>query len=459
MKMAFKKIKLFLIFGLLLSATKIHAQLPINEINDTINQDDLGVVKDEFQDLFFESLTQRAIENYEKAIDHLNESLELTEEKGVVYFELGKNHKALKEFDEAEQYLNKALKEKPNEAEIKEELYAVYYELNDWSKASDILEQLVKEDKKYFEDQVEVYLLNKEYQAALKTLDKAEAETGFSETLDSFRQDIYNFADEYIIEDYLNDHIDRHPDNVQHYGDLLVLYVQSDVYKPTYQKKADELVEKLLALNAENPDVDVWLYQFYLKEDQVSKAGDHIKAVLDNNALDHKTKSKVLKDVDKLVKQNPEYEVYFVEVLNKANIENHRSHKELGAYYSGKDNEKAIKHFKKALAEAPNDFEVIQSLLQHQIEEESYSEALSHAEQATENFPTQSVLYLYKGLAEIGLDGYQAAQESLNNGIDFVIDNEQLLIRFYEALYTAHSSMDEENKAEHYRKKAEELKN
>src|SRR5699024_2611631 len=263
--------------------------------------------------------------------------------------ELGKNHKALKEFDEAEQNLTKALEEKPDDAGIKEELFAVYYELNDWNKASVMLEQLAKQDNKYLEDQAEVYCLNQDYQKALKALDKAEVKTGFSESLDDLRHKIYKAADEHIVEGYLNDQIDKHPGNVQHYGDLLALYVQSDAYKKKHRKKADELVGELLGLNIDDPEIEVELYQFYLKEDEVSKAKAHIKAVLEHSALAHKTKAKVLKDVANFVVQNPEYEDDFAAVLNNDETEEHPSHKASGIHYSGADNKKAIEHFKKYL--------------------------------------------------------------------------------------------------------------
>ena len=55
---------LLFIFGLLLFSQVTSAQVDSNAKPD----DDLGNVTDEFQELFYEALQQKAIENYDKAI-------------------------------------------------------------------------------------------------------------------------------------------------------------------------------------------------------------------------------------------------------------------------------------------------------------------------------------------------------------------------------------------------------
>ena len=47
------------------------------EPKQEINIDDLGNVSDEFQELFFEALKQKAITNYDKAIEALEKCIEI----------------------------------------------------------------------------------------------------------------------------------------------------------------------------------------------------------------------------------------------------------------------------------------------------------------------------------------------------------------------------------------------
>jgi uncharacterized protein YqgQ len=53
--------------------------------------EDIAMVSDEFQDAFYESLLQKGIENYDKAIVALEKCLVSQPNNATIYFELGKN--------------------------------------------------------------------------------------------------------------------------------------------------------------------------------------------------------------------------------------------------------------------------------------------------------------------------------------------------------------------------------
>ena len=54
--------------------------------------EDIAVKPDEFQDSFYESLKQKGIENYDKAIEALEKCQQSQPENPIVFFELGKNY-------------------------------------------------------------------------------------------------------------------------------------------------------------------------------------------------------------------------------------------------------------------------------------------------------------------------------------------------------------------------------
>jgi len=69
---------------------------------NALPQDDLGNVSSKFQDLFYEALQERAIENYGKAVTALQKAIDIDDSYSILYFELGKNYNKLKNFGEAE---------------------------------------------------------------------------------------------------------------------------------------------------------------------------------------------------------------------------------------------------------------------------------------------------------------------------------------------------------------------
>jgi tetratricopeptide (TPR) repeat protein len=82
-----KKALVVLLFGMFC--------IPVSLVAQT-EPEDIALVNDEFQDSFYESLLQKGIENYDKAIVALEKCLKSQPNDATVYFELGKNYLAQK---------------------------------------------------------------------------------------------------------------------------------------------------------------------------------------------------------------------------------------------------------------------------------------------------------------------------------------------------------------------------
>ena len=78
---------LFVFLGLLLAPQSQFAQVDFNKKPD----DDLGDLEDQFQELFFEALKQKGIENYDRSVEALIKCIAIDNSQSVLYFELGKN--------------------------------------------------------------------------------------------------------------------------------------------------------------------------------------------------------------------------------------------------------------------------------------------------------------------------------------------------------------------------------
>ena len=87
-----KTVSFFLFFVLLCNSAIVLAQTEPEEIKPD---------SDKFQDYFYESLLQKGIENYDKAIVALENCLAIKPNDATVYFEIGKNQLALKEYRNA----------------------------------------------------------------------------------------------------------------------------------------------------------------------------------------------------------------------------------------------------------------------------------------------------------------------------------------------------------------------
>lgn len=442
-----------LLLGLLCFPLNSFAQAENNSIHDTINQDDLGNVSDKFQENFFRALTQSAIENHENAITALLVCEKSNPEEAVVYFELGKNYFALKNYAQAESNLLKASKKKPDNRAILTTLYEVYYQTKNYPEAIKVTKQLTTFDLNYYENLANIYLLNQEYAPALKALDKIEAKKGENDHRSALRRQIFEQApDKNVPITYLKNKIKEHPENTQSYVDLIYVYSADDQLEKAYQT-----ARQLQKIHPDAPEAHLALYKVYQQRGEEANAVESMKIVLQSDAIGNDIKENVIKDFTAFVKKHPQYESDLVAVLGEESSEGNQSNQQLGEYYIGKDNAKAISFFKKALGETPNNFKLIKETLVLEVSENQFADAQKLAKRALDIFPSQPILYLLRGVSENGLQDYKAAEESLNIGVDFVIDNPKMEADFYDQLSKAYQGLGNSKKASEFQQKAEKI--
>ena len=417
--------------------------------------DDLGIVEDQFQELFFEALKQKGIENYDRAVEALKKCIAIDKNPAVLYFELGKNYMELKNFGAAEDALKKAIAMDEDNEWYLDELYGVYVEMNDYDKALKAVKQLVKYHPDYKEDLANLYFRNKRYKQALKVLDELDNESGVSESRDYLRNRIYNAtgADDDRIE-YLEERIAKNPEDESNYLNLIYRYSEQGDKKQAFNT-AKRLLERL----PNSQLVHLALYKFYLKDNNPEKAIESMKLVVKSDAIKPDAKAKVLNDFVKFVQENPQYEGELLEATDQVvHDDSGKSDEELGMYYlQNNDKLKALDYFKRALAKNPNNFNTIKNVLMLQIDQNKYKEAELLSKIALENYPSQPILYLANGVANNHLNNPKEAIEALETGVDYVLDDITMEIDFYKQLSTAYKLDNNITKSQAFAKKADDL--
>ena len=444
---------LLIIVGNLLISQTSHAQVDFNKRPD----DDLGNVKDEFQEYFFEALKQKGIENYDRAVESLYKCLNLDSKRPVIYFELGKNYNKLKNFGAAEDNLKKAISMQPDNEWFLDELYDVYFQQDDIDNAIKTIKQLVKYHPDYKEDLAALYAREKRYKQALELLDELDQELGVSESRDAMRNDIYRItgnADDRI--DNLEQRIANNPNNEENHLKLIYRYSQTG-----NRKKAYKAAQNLLKIKPDSKFVHLALYKFYLEDEKIDDAINSVRISLTSPEINAEAKAKVLKDFVSFVSKNPEYESDLVEIT--ALVDNNKdaaTYNNLGQYYlkSG-DKAKALANLKEALKQNPNDFKLIKDILLIQLDLQAFEDVVTESEEALELYPAQPILYLVNGVANNQQGAHKKAIDSLEIGLDFLIDNPIMESDFYTQLSVAYKALNNNSKSETFAKKAQVLKN
>ena len=421
-------------------------------------QDDLGDVTDAFQEFFFEALKQKAIENYQKAIDALVQSLALKPDEPVVYLELGKNYNALGQYSQAAVYLEKGRKAVPENEGMLEELYTTYFQSKDYDKALPVVKDLAKLNPAFSEDLVNLYIQDEKYDAALSLLDSLDRTKGSSTYRESLRRQVYARTNnvEAQISD-LEENIEKDPQNEQDYLNLIFVYSENGQVE-----KAFETARELLKRNPNSQLVHLALYKFYITESNSKEAINSMRILLESDQIDEVTKYQALNDFLIYVTEKPSLEedlIRLVEVFSEKE-NNQKVYRQLGVFFNEKGNEElALKYFKNALEHERDDFSLYRNVIELEFKSQNFEEVERLAQKGIEIFPTQAWLFLMAGTAYNNLSEFRQAEEALLNGIDYLIEDPQTEKEFLKQLVITYKGLNQTKKAEEALKKSEKLEN
>ena len=445
---------MFFFLGMLLFPQINYAQLDFTVENVKPN-DDLGENDDRFQELFYEALKQKGIENYDRAVEALLQCIELDNSVPVLYFELGKNYNKLKNFGDAEDALKKAVSKAPNNPWFKDELYKFYVQQKEQGKAIKIVKDLIKLRPKYKEELATLLYKGKKYDEALELLDNLDAEFGASYKRDRTRDRIYKLTGrkkEQIKN--LENRVDSNPNKESNYLGLIYSYSENN-----QKEKAYNTAKKLLEINPKSQLVHLALYKFYLEDNKIESAIESMKIVAKSDQVKEEAKQKVIKDFVKFVAKNPKYENDLIDATNLIkNNNNGKTLVELGVFYHDKkDYKKALKYFEEAEKLEEENFIVTKHILSLHLTLEQYKTALEKSNKAIDKYPAQPYCYLINGTALNGLNKAKNAIDTLEAGLDWIVGDNKMTIAFYKEFIKSYNLLNNITEADNYNKKIKAL--
>ncbi|MCT4698444.1 tetratricopeptide repeat protein [Tenacibaculum haliotis] len=118
---------------------------------------------------------------------------------------------------------------------------------------------------------------------------------------------------------------------------------------------------------------------------------------------------------------------------------------------------KAVNTNFRAVFEKEKTYKSLQSLLKELTIRKSYSDLLKYSEQGLTLFPAQPFVYLMNGKALNNNKQHKKALLTLQNGIDFVIDNNKIEAKFYLEMATAYKGLHDNQRAKNFKNKASKI--
>lgn len=442
-----KKIVLLLIFGMLFSnPTSVFAQA---------EPETIGLETDEFQELFFEALKQKGIENYDRAIDALEKCLKLQPQNANVYNELGKNYLKLKGYKDAYESFEKAAQIDPTNKWFWNGMYDVCYQTQDYNQSIIIVTKLIEFDSGYKEDLVSLYMYTQQFDKALDLINDLNENVGKSEKRNNYKlQILQNAKYQGSEKENLVELIKSNPKEEANYISLIYLYSNSNE-----EEKALEVAKELEKEIPGSAWAQVSLFKFHLNNNDGDKAVASMNQVLDSDEVDSKIKHRILNEFLIFATKNPKYEMALEKAIAYFKNENEVDvAKEIGKFYQNKkDWGKAIKYYEMEESSNPTNLGNTMLLFEAYAENQQFQVLSKKAENMMELFPSKPEFYYYAGLANNQLKNFKKAKDVLETGIDYLVENKALEINFNIQLGEAYNGLGDMKKKESFFLKADKL--
>ena len=438
---------LLLLFVLLSNSAPVLAQTEPEQIKIDSNK---------FQDLFYESLKQKAIENYDKAILALEQCLKLEPQNATVYFELGKNYLALKDYKNAYSSFEQAAQIDPTNKWFWVGMYDVNYATKDFERGISTINKLILFDPKFKEDLTSLYMNTGQYDKALALINEMNETTGKTDRRESYKIQILSQGKYQNTEiQNLTEQIKKYPKEESNYISLIYLYSKNN--------EVDKVLETARKLESEIPTSEwaqVSLFKYHLEQNNGDKAVQAMNMVLASSKIDSKIKHRILNEFLIFANANPQYAAELEKAVGyfdgdaDVNVS-----KEIGKFYHAKRQwDKAIAYYVKANQKnASLDLETNLLLLQAFAETKQFDLAAKKGMEMVDVFPTQPQFYYYAGLSYNQLLQFKKAKEILEMGLDYLVEDLALEINFNIQLGEAYNGLGDNKKKDFYFSKANQL--
>ncbi|WP_130733191.1 lipopolysaccharide assembly protein LapB [Flavobacterium sp. J27] len=419
------------------------------------NPEDIALADDKIESDFYESLKQRAIENYDKAIIAIEKCISIDPANPVFYHELGKNYLNLKQYPQAEKAFQKAVDLNPNERWYWNGLYDVYYQSKDYQKSIPIVQKLIEFDTNMREDLISLYMYTNQRDKALEQLKQMEKEMVLSKTMEFYKlkiQESNSFAKPEKNE--LERAIKNNPKEEQNYIDLMLLYSESN-----QEEKAFEVAKKLAEAIPNSDWAHISLFKFYLVENKGAEASKALLNALKNEKIDMKIKQRMLNEFLLFVVKTNTYEPELMQAVDYVSSDTSiNSPLEIGKFYFNKQLfAKAIPYLEKGLKRDPENLNTVMLLIKCYESTQNFEAIARLTEDYIDLFPSQANLYYYAGVSNVKIANFKKAKGYLENGLEFLVEDHELESQFYIQLAEVYKNLGDQKKEELYLLKAKEI--
>jgi len=242
-------------------------------------------------------------------------------------------------------------------------------------------------------------------------------------------------------------------------NDIEVLEILSELYLLNDEKeKAFEIFKRLATIAPNNGRVHLTLADYYRENGQNDKSYAELKLAFKSPRLNIDTKVRILISYYQLIAIDKNMATQAYE-LAKILIQTHPNDLKskvvfADILYTDSKYQKAKEQYLLVLEQDKSKSQVWSQVLFIQAEQNDFEGMIETSKEALDYFPSEPLFYYFNGISNKRFSNYDEAINALQTGIEFVVDNKNLLLEFYSSLAETYHSTNQHKLSDKYYEKA-----
>jgi tetratricopeptide (TPR) repeat protein len=413
-----------------------------------------------FENYLFNALKAKSLEDYDEALKYFEKCIKINAKNPLAFYESAIINSANGRYSIAEEQIKVAVKLDPKNRWYSILYAEILFTKEDFVNAAKLYKRLIalepRNENLYFKLS-ETYFYTNDLRKAIAVYDDLQQYKGFDKILSMQKHKLYRELND--IKGAINELskiLNLFP------GDVEVMEILSELYLLNDEKdKAFKMFKKLAVIAPNNGRIHLTLANYYRENGENELSYAELKLAFKSTELNIDTKVRILISYYQLIQlneemQNQTYEL--VEILIKTHPQDLKARAVFAdILYTNNEYEKAKEQYLIILKTDKSKSQIWSQVLFIQAEQNDFGAMLKTSKDALEYFPSDPLFYYFNGISNKSVKNYESAIESLEIGVDFIVDNEDLLLEFYSSLADLFHLVNEHTTSDEYYEKGLEI--
>lgn len=391
---------------------------------------------------------------YDEALEKFNACLEMRQDDDAVYYALSQIYLIKNDFEKSSESIQKAAELDPDNTWYLQELAYMFYETEDYANSVKSFGKLVEIEPRNIDwlyGYAEALVKNGETMKAVEALNKAEEQVGPAPQFSIQKYQLYMEAgDNTSAINELEQGQKKFPKDPQIIATMVDHYFRANEYT-----KAIEKLEELVVADPSNGRAHLALADIYRQQGRMDDAYRELREAFPLLDVDLDTKMQVLINIhDSQDKIDPNA-LSLVDLLIQTYPDQAKPYSIKGDFLLKKgDDKEALSAYRTALEYDKSLYPIWNQVLIMEYQATEFELLYTDSKECLELFPTMSIVYLLNGVSANQLKKHDEALESLESGIELVINDPAMKAEFFGQIGEAYFGLKDNNEGVTNYKKA-----